>query len=192
MPYMQTEISRIHLPYTNLKTKTIMKKIILSAIAVCAFGFMSAQDMKFGVKAGVNMATAKFDFAGTSVSNSGTGFFVGGLAEFAMADNIKIQPEVLYHSLKINSTDFSFLNVPVILKYYFTEEFALNAGPSIYYFFDGDKYFKNSDQSTFKVNVDVGASYDFAESFEVSARYSLGLMGDLKVSGIHLGVGYKF
>jgi opacity protein-like surface antigen len=169
-----------------------MKKIILSAIAVCAFGFMSAQDMKFGVKAGVNMATAKIDVAGMSVSNSGTGFFVGGLAEFALADNIKIQPEVLYHSLKIEKIDYSFLNVPVIFKYYFTEEFAVNAGPSIYYFFDGDKAFKNADQSTFKVNLDVGASYDITENFEVSARYSLGLMGDLKVSGIHLGVGYKF
>jgi len=169
-----------------------MKKIILSAIAVCAFGFVSAQDMKFGVKAGVNMASAKVEFMGVSATESGTGFFVGGLAEFAMADNIKIQPEVLYHSLKINSTDFSFINVPVILKYYFTEEFAVNVGPSIYYFLDGDKMFKDSDQSTFKVNADVGASYDFGENLEVSARYSLGLMGDIKVSGIHLGVGYKF
>lgn len=169
-----------------------MKKLILSAIAVCAFGFVSAQDMNFGVKAGVNLASAKFDLGPVSDSESGTGFFVGGLAEFGIGENMKLQPELLYHSLKIDETDFSFINVPVMFKYYVTEELSINAGPSIYYFLDGDEIFEAADESTFKVNIDAGLSYGFTENIEASARYSAGLMGDVKVSGIHIGVAYKF
>lgn len=169
-----------------------MKKLFLSAIAVCAFGITSAQDMNFGVKAGVNMASAKFDVGGGSVSESGTGFFVGGLAEFSIGEKMKLQPELLYQILTISDADFSFINVPVIFKYYVTDEIAVNAGPAIQYFLDGDKVFEAADESTFKVNLDFGGSYDITENFEASLRYSAGLMGDLKVSGIQLGVGYKF
>ena len=172
-----------------------MKKLILSAMAVCAFGFASAQDMNFGVKAGVNLASAKFDMVPISASESGTGFFVGGLAEFGIGENMKLQPELLYHSLKMDvagDVDFSFINVPVMFKYYVTEELSINAGPSIYYFLDGDDMFEAADESTFKVNIDAGLSYGFTENIEASARYSAGLMGDLKVSGIHIGLAYKF
>lgn len=173
-----------------------MKKLFLSAVAVFAFGITNAQDMNFGVKAGVNMASVKFDSPGGSVSESGTGFFVGGLAEFSIGEKMKLQPELLYQMLSIDAgggdVDVSYINVPVIFKYYVTDEIAVNAGPAIQYFLDGDDVFEAADESTFKVNLDFGGSYDITENFEASLRYSAGLMGDIKVSGIQLGVGYKF
>lgn len=173
-----------------------MKKLILSAIAVCAFGITSAQEMSFGVKAGANIASVKVDVGGASVSESGTGFFFGGLAEFSIGEKMKLQPELLYQMLSVDfgggDVDFSFINVPVIFKYYVTEEIAVNAGPSIQYFLDGDDAFEAADESTFKVALDFGGSYDITENFEASLRYSVGLMGDVKVSGLHIGVGYKF
>lgn len=64
-----------------------MKKLILSFVAILAFGYANAQkgDMSFGVKAGVDMLSAKAD-GGGSVST--TGFFLGGFAEFGLADKL--------------------------------------------------------------------------------------------------------
>ena len=72
-----------------------MKKIILSIVALVAFGVVSAQkDMKFGVKGGLDMVSVK----ATGASVSLTGFFVGGFAEFEIADKMVLQPGLNYHT----------------------------------------------------------------------------------------------
>ena len=80
-----------------------MKKIILSAVAVFAFGFVSAQDVKFGVKGGLNLSTIKSTYPGvngsvqTSPDNKMlVGFHVGGFAEIGLSDKLSFQPELLF------------------------------------------------------------------------------------------------
>ncbi|OYQ39631.1 hypothetical protein CHX27_14125 [Flavobacterium aurantiibacter] len=58
------------------------------------------------------------------------------------------------------------------------------AGPSL-------NYFTELEEEKFKINVDFGASYDISEEFDVNAKYSLGT-GDVAISGIFIGAGYKF
>ncbi|WP_456314955.1 outer membrane beta-barrel protein [Pseudomonas shirazensis] len=71
-----------------------MRKIILSAIAVMAFGSMNAQETRFGVKGGLNLSNiVGGDVDGTK---SLVGFHVGGLAEIKITDKFAIQPELLY------------------------------------------------------------------------------------------------
>ena len=70
-----------------------MKKIILSAVAVMAFGFANAQEVKFGVKAALNVASLTGDVEDVS---SLVGFQVGGFAEIKLSEKFAIQPEVLY------------------------------------------------------------------------------------------------
>ena len=48
-----------------------------------------------------------------------------------------------------------------------------------------------SEEDKLKFNVDFGASYDITEEIEANAKYSLGF-GDIAVSGIFIGAGYKF
>jgi len=161
-----------------------MKKLLLGAFLLAGTFFATAQETRFGVKAGVDFATVEqtVTVMGFTVSGKGseTGFFVGGFAEIGVNDTFSIQPEVLYVAI----TDFSLLNVPILGKYTFAEKFNVMAGPSINYLLDAE-------EDEFKVNVDLGAGYDISEDLDVSARYSMGF-GDVKVSGIYLGVGYKF
>ena len=162
-----------------------MKKIILTIAAVFALGAASAQETKFGVKAGVDLASMKVtlsDGEGDTVSGtaSETGFFVGGFATVGMSDKFAIQPEVLYVAI----TDFSFLSVPVLAKYTFAEKFSALVGPSFNYFLDAK-------EDKFKVNVDFGATYDVTENIDINAKYSLGF-GDVAMNGIFIGAGYKF
>ncbi|RZK11506.1 MAG: PorT family protein [Flavobacterium sp.] len=161
-----------------------MKKLLLGAFLLTGTFCATAQETRFGVKAGIDFATVEqtVTVMGITVSGKGseTGFFVGGFAEIGVNDTFSIQPELLY----VTISDFSILNVPVLGKYSFAEKFNVMAGPSINYLLDAE-------EDEFKVNVDLGAGYDISEDLDVSARYSMGF-GDVKVSGIYVGVGYKF
>lgn len=158
-----------------------MKKLFLVAIATVGFAFSgTAQETKFGVKAGVDFASAKVKTPFGDVSSSETGFFVGGFAEIGIQESWSLQPEVLYVSIK----DASMISVPVLGKYGVSDSFNLMAGPSFNYNLDWE-------EDKFKLNVDLGASYDLNEQMDISARYSLGF-GDVSLSGLFLGFGYKF
>ncbi len=163
-----------------------MKKILLTIAAVFAFSFANAQDgsTKFGVKAGVDFASmkAKYDtgFGTVEATASETGFFVGGFVTLGMSEKFAIQPEVLYVAI----TDSNFLSVPVLAKYTFADKFSALFGPSFNYFMDAE-------EDEFKVNLDLGATYQVTENIDVNAKYSLGF-GDVQVSGVFVGVGYAF
>lgn len=164
-----------------------MKKIILTMAVVLTATFANAQkDMKFGVKGGLDMVSVK----ATGSSLSLTGFFVGGFAEFGIADKMVLQPGLNYHTASKSENGFTykanFLSVPVLLKYNVAEKINLLAGPSLYYSLEST----DSDKTRF--NLDLGGSYDITENFFVEPRYSVGLTGDAKVSHFLIGVGYKF
>lgn len=164
-----------------------MKKIILSSIALFAFGFANAQDgASFGVKGGLDLVSLKAD----GYSENLTGFFVGGFAEFGIADKFMLQPGLNYHTASKTVEGYTvkanFLSIPVLVKYEIAEKFNLMAGPSLYYSLESN----DTDKTRF--NLDLGASYSINENFFVEPRYSAGLTGDLKVNHFLIGVGYKF
>ncbi len=158
-----------------------MKKIILSIIAVLAFGFTNAQETKFGVKAGVDLVTTKVDLGpfGTA-SASETGIFAGGFVTIGLSEKFAFQPEVLF----IAVTDYNMVNVPLLGRYSFTNKIHAVAGPSLVYALDAT-------EDEFKLNVDLGGSYDITDHIEGNIKYSYGF-GDVSVSGLFIGVGYKF
>lgn len=158
-----------------------MKKLLF--IAVVLGGALTAQaqkDTKFGVKAGVDFASAKVTVAGTSATSSETGFFLGGFATIGISDKFAVQPELLYVAI----SDANSFQVPVLAKYSFGEKFAAAAGPSF-------NYYSDFEEDKFKVNIDLGAMYDITEEIEINAKYSIGF-GDVAVSGLFVGAAYKF
>ncbi|RZL41862.1 MAG: PorT family protein [Pedobacter sp.] len=165
-----------------------MKKLFLVAVATVGFAFTgTAQETKFGVKAGVDFASAKQEYDFTSIgggkgtiSSNETGFYVGGFATIGISESFAVQPEVLYVSIK----DLNFLSVPVLARYSFAENFHGLAGPSFNYLLDAE-------EDEFKVNLDFGASYDITENLDINAKYSLGF-GDITLNGVFIGAGYSF
>lgn len=166
-----------------------MKKLFLSVVAVLSLSTVVAQETRFGVKAGVDLATTKYRFQGydgyyfaedRTVTGTETGFYGGGFVNIGIADKFAIQPEVLF----IAVNDFNMLSLPVLFDYEFIEKFHAVAGPSLTYLLDAD-------EDEFKFNFDFGASFDITDDFEANAKYSVGF-GDVSVGGLFLGVGYKF
>ncbi|MET0945252.1 MAG: porin family protein [Flavobacterium sp.] len=185
-----------------------MKKIIMAAVAVMAFAFSNAQEVKFGVKAGVNFANLGGDADGSSL----TGFHVGGLAEIKLSDKFAIQPEILYSA---QGSDFSedgfddelkisYLNVPVMAKYYVIDKLSIEAGPQVGFLLSAKE--EGEDAKDFLNSVDFGvnfgAGYDFTENFFAGVRYNVGLSNvadtedsdDFKMNNsvFSVSVGYKF
>lgn len=194
-----------------------MKKIILSAMAVFAFGFTNAQETKFGIKAGLNIANQKFEVQGNSMTaNSIVGFQVGGFAEIKVAEKFAIQPEVLFSTegskLKAEGLEFTFdlsyINIPVMAKFYPAEKFSIQAGPQLGLLVsakgklnDGSKGDIKDAYKSINFGANLGAGYEFTDNFLVDVRYNFGLSDiaennedDGKITGsvFSIAFGYKF
>jgi len=200
-----------------------MKKIVLVAIAVLTFGWANAQDVKFGLKGGIHLSSFSGDIEDAS---SKVGFQVGGFAEFKLTDKFSIQPELLYSTQgakfeesEVNyyfkeTINTSYLNVPVMAKYYVANKFSVEAGPQIGFLLSakdkweemyyGEKISGNDDAKddikSVSFGLNVGAGYDFTENVSVGVRYNFGLSNisdfdnDVKIHNnvVSLTVGYKF
>lgn len=181
-----------------------MKKIIL-VLAIFAFGFTNAQETKFGVKGGLNIAS----LTNLSYTKSLVGFNIGGFAEIKLNEKFAIQPELLYSGQgakyqDIGNFSMNYINVPVMAKYFITEAFNIEAGPQVGFLMsakeDGTNVKEFVKSTDFGVNL--GAGYDITKNIGLNLRYCLGLSGvdkeilagdkSSKNSVIQLSVGYKF
>jgi opacity protein-like surface antigen len=167
--------------FINSKKQT-MKKITLTVLAIAAFGIASAQDMKYGIKGGIDMVSAKSELG----SYNASGFYFGGFAEFEMSDKIVLQPGLNYHTASKDGVKFDYVSIPAIAKYNLSDKLNLLAGPTLYYSMD------SADTEKTRFNLGIGASYDITDQFFVEPRYDMGLTGDLKVNHFLIGTGYKF
>lgn len=186
-----------------------MKKVLICAIAIFTFGVASAQEVKFGVKAGVNLATFSGDAVDTDVSMK-PGAHVGGLVEIKFTDKLALQPELLFsmQGAKVTQRGFdgtftytdeskenlTYVNVPVLLKYYPVGGFYLEGGPQAGFLVSAKSKVESTetdidgnltrtsfeeDSKDFYKTVDFsfnfGAGYDFTPNWFVGARYNIGL-----------------
>ena len=185
-----------------------MKKLLLTAAAVFAFASANAQETKFGVKAGVNLA----DWSGDDAEgvDSKVGFHVGGFAEIKLTDKFALQPELLYSAqggkgdaAKVN---VDYINIPVMAKFYATEQFSIEAGPQVGFLLSakvkpdsGDTQDVKDQLKSTDFGMNVGLGYNFTENLSAGLRYNLGLSdvvdvdsADVKNSVFSLSLGYKF
>jgi hypothetical protein len=161
-----------------------MKRIILVAIALMAFGFTNAQSTKYGVKGGLNVSgiTGYAEDTKTLI-----GFHVGGFAEIKVIEKLAIQPEFLFSTQGTVIEGFNgdsnttvkvnYLNIPVLAKYYITNAFTVEAGPQIGFLLSAKT--RGEDVSDLYKSTDfgfnLGCGYNFTENIFVGARYTIGL-----------------
>ena len=162
--------------------------------------FATAQDMKFGIRGGLDMVSAKYEYTElvgftptlapitetVSETYSTTGFYFGGFVEFGLSDKFMLQPGLNYHTASDSGVKFDFLSIPVTFKYQVADKINILAGPTMFYSMESD------DPDSTRFNLDLGGSYDISDNFFIDPRYSIGLTGDTKVNHFLIGVGYKF
>jgi hypothetical protein len=193
-----------------------MKKILLVIAMVAASFTANAQEVHFGVKAGLNLANLNGDDLDFDLRTS---FHVGGIIEFELSDKFSLQPELMYsaqgakRSINIQGTDVDYtakvdyLNIPVIAKYYVIEGLSLEAGPQIgVNIVSEEKVEVNGMSETEDLEVksidfglNFGVGYKLENGLNFGARYNLGLTdipdegnGEIKNGVFQLSVGYFF
>jgi len=195
-----------------------MKKLLFAA-AIAAFTMTSVNAQQFGAKAGLNMATVVGD--NTDNNKMVTSFHVGAVAEFEINDQFSFQPELVYsmQGTKVeytllgqeieSSIEISYINIPLMAKYYVTEELSLQAGPQIGFLMSAESKSGSttSDMKDETKNVDFGLNFGLGYKMDnglfFDARYNLGLSDlvderangdDDKISNavIQLSIGYNF
>ncbi|WP_304038414.1 outer membrane beta-barrel protein [Mesonia mobilis] len=80
---------------------------------------------EFGVKAGVNLANLNTD----GDIDGKTSFYLGAVAEFGLSESFALQPELVYSMQGADELDLSYINIPVLAKYYLVEGLAVEVGP---------------------------------------------------------------
>ena len=121
---------------------------------------------------------------------SRTGYHAGAFVSIKLT-KIAIQPEIIFSqqgsTVKVNGTsldaNFSYVNIPVILKFYLVGGLNLQVGPQFGFLtsssgpdpsgsgaiIDYKNYLKSSD-----ISVGLGAGFDISK-FSIDARYNLGV-----------------
>jgi len=179
-----------------------MKKISLIALVFCTSMALFAQDqpqlrtemsraVRFGIKAGVNIAKLKINEAPGISSNNKTSMGGGFLVNIPVGTGgMAVQPELMYNGQggKLTETstlggtqryeqDLHYLSLPIMLQWKSTSGLYLELGPQASYLFRATQDNGTTDES----NKD-----DF-DNFDIAAAGGIGFM-----SRIGLGVGARY
>ncbi|MDQ1770381.1 outer membrane beta-barrel protein [Labilibaculum sp. A4] len=165
-----------------------MKKIVL-LFAIIAIGTSSfAQDVKYGIKGGLNLA----NFSGDDMrGDSKADIYFGGFMRMTLTEWLDFQPELVY-SRQGSSNDSegidakfktNFLNIPLLMraKMIGSDKLYAIAGPQIgihlssEYEEDGDTADLDKAMSVLDFSVALGLQYDLNKQFSIEARYNFGL-----------------
>ncbi len=177
-----------------------MRKLILVAvIAVMGLPTMNAQDIQFGAKAGLNFATITEE----NTTDITTDFNFGLLAEIPISEKFSFQPELIYSGQGSSSVILSYINVPLIGKYYVVKGLSLEAGPQIGFLLTAENEDTNVDAKnlfkTLDVGFNLGVGYKLNNGLFFNARYNLGVTNISNVEGVttenrfvQLTIGYFF
>ncbi|KUJ61822.1 hypothetical protein AR687_11440 [Flavobacteriaceae bacterium CRH] len=180
-----------------------MRKNILSLVTLLLFGVANAQDVKIGMKGGLNLSSWSGDTEGINLK-ARFGINIGALAQIKLSDNFDIQPEVFYSTqgtkfknVQVNVNDwnykgdiklnFSYINVPVLFKYSADDKSFFEAGPQIGFLTSAKasakltQYSPTIDQDVKKMfqSVEfgfvVGVGYNITQHLMTDLRYNIGL-----------------
>lgn len=147
----------------------------------------------FGLKAGVNLTNIDLSDA-QATTNSRTGYHAGVFLRQRFS-KIAVQPELLlftqkntvdnYQGLYNVSQSFTYVSLPLMVKFYPLWGLNIQVGPQFGFLVDGERktdsslgsitediknYYKKSD-----ISVSAGLGYDFNFGLGVDVRYNIGV-----------------
>jgi len=203
----------------------MIRKILLISIITLLSTSLTAQ-VYYGFKVGANLANFYGDIENNSIKAS---FHIGAVAEISVSDLFSVQPELLFSmqgsqgennslltshtSVPIDGKDFSstktnfyYLNLPVMVKYFVTDMISIDAGPQVGYLLYA-KESNGTDELTdikdltksIDYGLNLGGSYEMDNGMNINLRYYYGLANvldsnDAKMNNalIQISLGYKF
>lgn len=169
-----------------------MKKYILYSVVFLFLGQLAmAQTKGIGIRFGYNFANLSGDI---QQNETLTAFHVGAFTDFKLRDCLFLQPELMFSvqgsafsygddELSESDTDLkiSYLNIPVLLSYHYTEKLSFTGGPQIGVLMGAKDSGKDiiDNVAPYDIALSLGLAYKVYKDIRLSARYNQGF---LKVS----------
>lgn len=187
----------------------MIKKLWIVCIAITFVGTVNAQDVKIGLKFGMNISSVN----GNNANNldSRTGLVLGATAEIPLSEKFSIQPELLYSSQGAQQRDnfkydLNYVSLPIMAKYYIAKGFNVEIGPQFSFLVKdqlvpldefGGAPRENTDAENFDLAANLGLGYQFDSGIFFQTRYNLGLIAisenpDIKNGVFQMTLGYQF
>ncbi|GHT23591.1 hypothetical protein AGMMS4957_15340 [Bacteroidia bacterium] len=198
-----------------------MKKVILIMAVALSAATVSAQGLKFGVTAGLNLSTFSGD--GTDDLKFTPGFQAGVVVDYALTESFSIAPELLFAQRGAKeernggsqTMTLNYLQLPINATYKLAlgdSKLLVFAGPYVGYGLSGTAKWEGGGESgsndikfgsdeMFKAldfGLNIGAGYQIG-SIYAKVQYNLGLANisnddddSLKNGNIGISVGYLF
>ncbi len=196
--------------------KKILVVFLFFAGVVVSTTSLAQVQFSLGIKGGVNFANINVSDPQATWDGK-TGFHGGAFALFKVTA-FAVQPELIFSQqgskVSFNSQDinanFSYLNVPIMAKFYLPLGLNLQLGPQFGFLTTAEsdynpvtgsvgntdlkEYYKNSD-----VSIGMGIGWDLPMKISIDARYNLGIteiednasLSQTKNQVFQISVGYK-
>jgi hypothetical protein len=170
-----------------------MKPAILFVFFLTALSLHTASaQVAFGLKGGLNLT--RLDVENPELTYQSRSGYHAGLFLRSRFDGVAIQPELLLftQSGEVESSmfgtaqeHFTYVSIPLMLKFYPFAGLNIQAGPQFGFLLDGERqydsflgsgsedlteYYKQSD-----ISLSVGGGYDFDFGLGIDVRYNLGI-----------------
>ena len=219
-------------PNLNQQMNKISFLLFTIFFSLSIYAHAQTSDLGFGIKAGANYSkfTSNFGIGGKDYVGyqRKPGFYLGAFLSKEISEKLYFQPE-LHFSLQ--RTDFliegvqmydpdaghnifdivtniteSVIAVPLILRYYFTGSFFMDAGPQLGYIIDRREKIENDpfeqsedaaidyEHDKFDLGLSIGTGYNLSQDLIINGRYFFGLIerdGRIKSSVFSLGLEYQ-
>lgn len=180
-----------------------MKKITLLAICLFVAVVGANAQIGFGIKGGLNFANVDIKDAAEN-PDSKTGYHFGAFAEIG-AGGIAIQPEVLFSVKGAKDLDFSYVEIPILLKKNFAKILNVHLGPQFGFLTKaeadvlGEKVDVKEELKSSDISAVVGAGVNLPAGLTGGVRYVFGLSdindgfgSEVKNKTLQVYVGWKF
>lgn len=157
------------------------RTFIVMAALMLGGATVKAQDLSYGVKAGVQQNTfhtAEKDGDKERYQIGGVGFHVGGFVNYALSEKFSLQPQLLFNSKSVADSKDSKLNMyaidlPLNLLYKHQGFFA-GIGPNFSYGISAKSKTGSTDQDFYKKYEVGGKDVSMLKRFEIGANATLG------------------
>jgi hypothetical protein len=187
------------------------KALLIAVVAIMAIAAdVSAQESRFGLKAGLNHARLGGD---NELTEARLGYHLGAYANLGISKRFALRPELVYslqgaqfqaiNNIKLN---FFYLNIPVLASIQLFDNFHLEVGPQVG-FLTRARLRYDTESMDFSDNLKgadfaaaIGFRYELPAGFHLGARYNRGLINIAKDSPteyttnqvIQFSAGYSF
>jgi len=179
------------------------------AIIAMATLSMSAQQVQFGVKGGLNISTESKNENIAKLSKNPdfkAGIHVGGVVNYAINQTLELEADLLYSMQGYNDHIYvmaeqslddigyhvtsHYLTLPIAAKFNLAKGIYVECGPQVGYLlakkdnmdgFESENTFSSSNTKKFDFGLFAGLGYRFDSGMFVGARYIHGFTGTSKV-----------